>query len=1478
MARGTCKLSHSVVKKLPAFKELRATLVAALNDDSATVIQLRGFDLKENMDQLQEFLEYLVSSTDLCDHRTLRVWLAMGKLADSSILEETLNDQQTRLAVDILFSHDEIAENGSPAEESQAAKSIQRLWRMRRIRLAKYSLASARTARLKMEQDVVATMVVRVCRAIHLGGGHQQCFFRVRLSDSPFHWETQIGNRQAPFGVAQSLLQDSHRRQAKHAQRAREMALMGVSMVKGGVGGVIGGVGGVLHMAGGAASFAASGAMGAVGAVGSVMSGMPAPEQEGQTTEKKRRASALQRAQKKQQEQQRQQQRKGTPLEENGPGMSKWHFDFERERLPAAKAGHGSGMNVVDVTSDLIVEAVGLEKNRVTGAVSEKLLGFIVVPIARLLHGEHEYGAAGAAGATGAAAAAEDAEAGEIDCFRLKRLFRLFPPQARQLNDATKTDAREAMVAAAGSHMYNFDEGAKEPDWTKVGAVELELMLAPVAPALKVANPLARIPVIAKILPSVLPLTTMYFSRPAPRALAIAAAADAAAAAKAAEEQERKKSSNSSLELINVIQRVVATVTVLLAAWDRLYKTLALPRCVTTFFCTLQCIPTPGLSSGAANIGDVADFVYEPSEYSVPKDRWLKCAALYLVVVACVCFGLYSWQLPLLYLSLLAGVTWSVARLDYHNSGSNIMAHAWEEDEELEEWTLVETLEWIDELLDGITGTLDSTASSIEKVQLMFSWVDPLVTALAFAALAAAATFSSAILLVLQAALHLLWTYLGVGVTFLACISYFASCCITANAYFFHDRDSQDASGGGDRDDGGIGDPADLAEAQLILWFDFWPGGREKILDKHRSIFSSLGDMHHHANSKTSPSRRAAMAAKTTKSPSMRRWEGYTHSIKRLQFDVETNLKHKPASSNSFAIVAVYNNSSTPQRFTCTLDAVAARARSLARAGPGSRGGSFHSPTTHGIGGRFMNAGKAAGRSVLESATKAVGAGLHLGEALADVAGIHERHVAPKLMLLHQSGAVSAITTDAAERGEGELELVLQPYTSAMIVAYGGPKRGSLHRSSRHGSPFDTVDGVHLDISSSALVAEDNTALPETPLRPTSVGGTDGAWSPSVPAHRRGQHSRHFSVSPKEEAPAHPLWAASFAAGGAQLVAHQHPTKPRSPSGSEPPPLLASSSVCMDQLPKLPGYDKTAVYRLWINEEEALQGIKVTSAVKKFETKPAKDDRSKGDGSKILALATRLLAGMRTDGALREYTWRSEDMSVARDTCDAGMQGADATAPKKTDAGAGAGGAKGAKGGGAGASRTGVRDCFEGKKAVAWLQKHEPELCQEQCRCLDEVYDADETIQIKGAMRLGNVLRTAGFLQRVQPILPMGRHNQAGELVDHPCSSSSSSSSSTAAAAAPSAARFEASSSLYSINLRHSIAHGPGAAAAKATSKAASTQGRKASTLTLAQALSPASVGSRIGAFMQRLPDRKQMRHISICALAEAKVREEERT
>jgi hypothetical protein len=1482
--------------------------------------------MKESNDQLQEFMEFLLTSTDLCDHRVLRVWLAMGKLADSSVIEETLSNQQTRLAVDILFSKDEEeVEKGSPEEEARAAKLIQRLWRMRKIHLAKYSLSTVRAARLKMEQDVVATIEVGVHRAVHMAGA-DQCFFRVRLSGSPFNWRSRLASRQAPFGAPQSLMHDSHRPRAKGLLQAMQGSVIGgISMLEHGVGGALGGA---LH----GLQAVGSGARGVAHTVGSAVSGVAddtaEQKQQKQGTEAKN-VSVLET------QQQQQKRRKDTKAQRSEPGMRQWHFDFGGECLPAVSEGakehgvsdkrrhgpeaeHGALMSVVDVTSDLIIEAIGLENNHLTGVVSEKLLGYVVVPVSRLLHGEHgtrtaEHSAAESVGAS---------TGGPTGRFRLKRLFRLFPPEARKLNKAAKGDAREAMAALSTSHAtgYSFDEGVPEPDWCVVGGVELDISLTTVSPSAAVANSLARMPAVAT---SAAPaLATMYFSRPAQRALAIAAAADAAAAAKLAEEQERKKKqSNSSMELINVITSVVSTVTVLLASWDRLYQTLALPRCVSTFFCTLQCIPTPGLSNTAVHADTPEDapptsFAYQPSEYSVPLILWIKCAALYLLIVACICFS--SWHsLPLLYIALLGAITWSVVRLEYRHSSSNILAHAWEEEEELEEWTLMETLEWIDELLDGLAVTIDSMASCIEKFQLMFSWVDPSVTALAFAVLAVAASTSSALLLVLQTALHLIWARLGLGLFSLVCFGYFISCSITA-FYYFRNRDSVSREGSGttSTSDSGIGGPTDLSEVAAIVWFDFWPGGREKLLQKHKRIFRSLGLMHHPAGAAgaagaaisgggkggraggqrkeairgsrgvASATRRAGesngMKHVENVPCSMKRWEGYTHSLKRLQFDVETNLKHKPASSNSFTIVAVYNNSSKPQHLCCTLDVAASRVRALANAGVASSVGSFHSAHLHGIGDRLLHAGTAAGNSVLHSVNKVRGVGLLLGKTLAEAGGIKEKQCKPTLLLLHQSGATSG-ARDAAtfgagasgaagnERGDGELEdelqVLLQPYTSALFVAYGGPKKGTIS------SALHSAEGVHLGMSACALVDDRNTML--------AVDPTAGLHSSPTPAHRRGSntHVRRLSAGGQtgsDRPAARPLWAASFAAGGAQLVSHQHP--PLLPAASQAAPSrvgaeqqqqqcyhTASSSVGMDQLPKLPGYNKSAVYRLWINEEERVQGTHTAAARKNFETKDSSSASADAMATGApYALAKRLLAGLRANGHLREYTWRSDDLGAAgtqTDDCET-LEGrrADASVDDLAQ-NAGDGASGGDDGGASGAVSTGQRDCFEGGKAVEWLREHEREMCQEQCRVLDSVYEADEKLQVKGALRLGNMLRTAGFLRRVQPVLPEGRHNQVGELLDHPCCSSS-------ASVPASAARFEASPSLYRLDL----AHGSGA------SKSAKSRDEHGfgSPLSLGEILSPASLGSRLGAFVSRLPDRKQMRHNAICALAETKVREDE--
>jgi hypothetical protein len=260
-----------------------------------------------------------------------------------------------------------------------------------------------------------------------------------------------------------------------------------------------------------------------------------------------------------------------------------------------------------------------------------------------------------------------------------------------------------------------------------------------------------------------------------------------------------------------VIKRVLASVTVVYVAWDRLYLCCTVPHVITAFVCTMQC---------KARVGSP----------TVPFHEWFLCCFLYVLVLLLAAFALELWHLPFLVLLLLLTSTYYIARPSYK-------PELWEEEEELEEWTTLETLDWIDELLVDISEILDIVSSSVEKLQLVFCWADSIVTSLVFCVLAVAASCCA---LIIYSLLAISESEVG-SVIFLLGTPFLLSSVHTACIYYW------------DASDGTNILTAQDADLKQLLWFDFHLGGRDKLIARHHQVFHA---MCRHA--------------------SIRKWEGYT--------------------------------------------------------------------------------------------------------------------------------------------------------------------------------------------------------------------------------------------------------------------------------------------------------------------------------------------------------------------------------------------------------------------------------------------------------------------------------------------------------------------------------------------------------------------------------------------------------------------------
>jgi hypothetical protein len=175
----------------------------------------------------------------------------------------------------------------------------------------------------------------------------------------------------------------------------------------------------------------------------------------------------------------------------------------------------------------------------------------------------------------------------------------------------------------------------------------------------------------------------------------------------------------------------------------------------------------------------------------------------------------------------------------------------------------------------------------------------------------------------------------------------------------------------------------------------------------------------------------------------------------------------------------------------------------------------------------------------------------------------------------------------------------------------------------------------------------------------------------------------------------------------------------------------------LDKFPKLPGYSKSAVYQVRLDKAVVERGNAAGRVVGADESarlgdvpvgaNGADDDGASGAGAGCdphRSVAKRMLHGLRKEGRL--IVWSN---------------GVDAA----------------------------VEHCFTGEHGVAWLMANEGLLCNEQCRVTASHCSA--AMRRKGALRLGNILRTAGYLHKVQPVLP--KNNSVGELRRYPSNLSS---------------------------------------------------------------------------------------------------------
>jgi hypothetical protein len=188
-----------------------------------------------------------------------------------------------------------------------------------------------------------------------------------------------------------------------------------------------------------------------------------------------------------------------------------------------------------------------------------------------------------------------------------------------------------------------------------------------------------------------------------------------------------------------------------------------------------------------------------------------------------------------------------------------------------------------------------------------------------------------------------------------------------------------------------------------------------------------------------------------------------------------------------------------------------------------------------------------------------------------------------------------------------------------------------------------------------------------------------------------------------------------------------------------------------------------------------------------------------------------------------------------------------------------------------------VPNAFAGEDAVGWLISRHPQLCKQLCPgsqvlemreavgelTADKKRQLHQLLQKKGAIRLGNVLRQKGFLRKVQTAVTVPAH--VGALRRHPDEIDwQSIIASRNASAAITASHFRNSRALFCIDMEAGELLSRNSAQPVALKEPGN-----ASLSELAMDSVQSLVQIDLGAFMERLPDKREMRHRTICRLAE---------
>jgi hypothetical protein len=194
-----------------------------------------------------------------------------------------------------------------------------------------------------------------------------------------------------------------------------------------------------------------------------------------------------------------------------------------------------------------------------------------------------------------------------------------------------------------------------------------------------------------------------------------------------------------------------------------------------------------------------------------------------------------------------------------------------------------------------------------------------------------------------------------------------------------------------------------------------------------------------------------------------------------------------------------------------------------------------------------------------------------------------------------------------------------------------------------------------------------------------------------------------------------------------------------------------------------------------------------------------------------------------------------------------------------------------------------VQDAVTGEDCVCWLTARHPQLCMQFCPGAHAIEQRRESGELslqqagaltalmmeKGAIRLGNVLRQKGYMRKVQTAVTLPVH--AGWLRRYPEQIDwQNIANLRGGASAVSASHFRKTSSLFCIVLRaakvHVQEHRPTGITPKTSRERVMNlfvTGREAMS-SLAQI--------DLGAFADRVPDKREMRHRTICRLSELDV------